>query len=594
MDALKAGWILIIFLLVFVWLPSRLFAGRINRVSFLGMAGNWARMSLLTVAAIFLLSRLRILTAIMVGFLLAFGLGVAWLKKHYWELGSLTDSLKGRILELLRKLETHSVSSGLFRFGPRSNSNPDARRGALEWSVTLQENGFAIAPVLAVVAITGILRFANAWQELRLERVEQYAYLLQARELLLNLSQVGRPFVFPSLITTTSLLSAVDPMQVTRFLSPLMGIFFVLALGLFLQACMRVRLASIVAMYCLGAAACPPLAEQQLPAATSVLQKLGGLFALSSPAMMRGGTEFELGVVFALLALAFLAAWSRNPNRDLLVDAGCCVLLTGLVSLFLLQLLAVTAVIVLVRPRLAPAVFVLLCYGLAAHAVLSSGSGIASELFPTLPVAAALAVGSLLAAIILIFRLELRKDAHAVLLVACLILAAVWFTPHRLLSQPLEYEAAARQTQKIANKFAPQKWVVVAPVEQLPETLGFGGYEDLATFVEKYRSRVSSPEFHFSGMPQDLFIYVETRPFQMFPQEPLAVSFSVLTDSTYRSYRSPAGRASLEFDAWQLCENYRQYHSDMEVYFQDDHLLIYRIHSEGGLKAATEERRAAL
>jgi hypothetical protein len=80
----------------------------------------------------------------------------------------------------------------------------------------------------------------------------------------------------------------------------------------------------------------------------------------------------------------------------------------------------------------------------------------------------------------------------------------------------------------------------------------------------------------------------------MFSQEPLAVSFAVLTDSTYRSYRSPAGRASLEFDAWQLCENYRQYHSDMEVYFQDDHLLIYRIHSEGGLKAGTEERSAAL
>jgi len=594
MDALKAGWILIIFLLVFVWLPSRLFSSRVNRFTFLGIAGNWARMSLLTVTAIFLLSRLRILTAIMVGFLLAIGLGVAWLKKHYWELGSLTAGVKGNILQFLRKLETHSVSPTLFQLGFRSNSNSDSRRGASGWSVTLQENGLTIAPILAVVAITGILRFANAWQELRLERVEQYAYLLQARELLLNLSQVGRPFVFPSLITTTSLLSAVDPMQVTRFLSPLMGIFFVLAVGLFLQACMRVRLASIVAMYCLGAAACPPPAEQQLPAATSVLQKLGGLFALSSPATMRGGTEFELGVVFALLGLAFLAAWSRNPNRDLLVDAACCVLLTGLVSLFLLQVLAVTAVIVLVRPRLAPAVFVLLCYGLAAYAVLSSGSGIPSELFPTLPVAAALALGSLLAGIILIFRSELRGDAQAVLLVACLILAIFWFTPHRLLSQPLEYEAAARQTQEIAKKFSAQKWVVVAPVEQLPETLGFGGYEDLATFVEKYRSRVSSPEFHFSGMPQDLFIYVETRPFQMFPVEPLTVSFAVLTDSTYRSYRSPAGRASLEFDAWQLCENYRQYHSDMGVYFRDEHLLIYRIHTEGGLKAATEERRAAL
>jgi hypothetical protein len=49
----------------------------------------------------------------------------------------------------------------------------------------------------------------------------------------------------------------------------------------------------------------------------------------------------------------------------------------------------------------------------------------------------------------------------------------------------------------------------------------------------------------------------------------------------------------LENEAWHLCEAYRQAHSDMEVYFEDDHLLIYRIHSEAGPKAATE-RRAAL
>ncbi len=593
MDALKAGWILTTFLLVFLWFPTRLFSGRVQETIFLGLAGNWVRMLLLNVILIFILSRLRILTAIMVGFLLTVGFVLAWLQKHDWKIGSLADSFKGIILQVLRKVETRSVGLGLFGLHSRSNSNPAARDGANRWSIVLQENGLPMAAILVVVTITGVLRFANAWQELRLERVEQYGYLLQARELLLNLSTVGRPFVYPSLITTTSLLSAIDPMQVTRFLSPLMGILLVLALGLFLQGCLRVSLASIVAMYCLGAAAFPPAAEQ-IPVATSTVQKLGGLFALSSPATMRGGTEFELGVVLVLLGLTFLAEWSRNPHRDLLVDAACCVLLAGLVSLFLLQLLAIMAVVLLLRPRLAPAVFALLCYGLAAYALLSSGAGITNEIFLILPVVAAIAVGSLLAAIAITFRLGLWKNAQPALLLGCLFLAIFWFTPHGLMSQPLEYEAAARQTQEIAHKFSPQKWVIVAPIEQFPETLGFGGYEDLATFVGKYKDRVSSPEFHFQGIPQDLFIYVETRPFQMFSQEPLSVSFAVLTDATYRNYRSPAGRASMEYDAWRLCENYRQYHSDMEVYFQNDHLLIYRIHSEGGLKAATEERRAAL
>ena len=592
MDALKAGWILFTFVLVFLWLPGRIFQGRVDRTAFLGIAGNWVRMSLVTVIAIFILSRLRILTAIMVGFLLAMGYVLAWLRAHAWEFGTLADGIKGSILRLLRKLETQSEALRGFRLRSGSSSNHRAGRGSNRWRLTLEQQGLPLAPLLVVLVLTAILRFANAWQELRLERVEQYSYLLQARELLLNLSAVGRPFVFPSLITTTSLLSAVDPMQVTRFLSPLVGILFVLALGLFLKATMRVRLASIVAMYCLGAAAFPPLSEPS-PAAMTTMQKLGGLFTLSSPAAMRGGTEFELGLAFVLLGLAFLAEWSRTPNRDLLVDALCCVCLTGLISLLLLQLLAIAAVIVLLRPRLVPAAFVLLCYGPAAYALLSTESGIPSEIFLTLPVAAAILVGFLLAALTITFRLGFQKNAEPTLLVACVILAVFWFTPNRLISEPLEYEAAARQTQEIANKFSAQKWVIVAPTEQFPETLGFGGYEDLANFVEKYRKNVTSPEFHFTGMPQDVFIYVETRPFQMFSAEPLTVSFAVLTDSTYRSYRSPAGRASLENEAWHLCESYRQYHSDMEVYFEDDHLLIYRLHSEARPKAATE-RRAAL
>jgi hypothetical protein len=251
-------------------------------------------------------------------------------------------------------------------------------------------------------------------------------------------------------------------------------------------------------------------------------------------------------------------------------------------------------VVLLLRAKLAAPVFVLFCYGLAAYALLSPGTNITNEVFPTLPVAAAIAVGSLLAAIVLTFRWDLRKNAQPALLGACLVLAVVWFSPHRLVPQPLEYEAAARQTQEIAHKFPAQKWVVVAPIEQFSETLGFGGYEDLATFVEKYQNTVSTPEFHFPSLPQDRFIYVETTPFQMFPQEPLTVPFAVLTDATYRSYRSPAGRASLEYDAWRLCEDYRQSHSDMEVYFQDDSLLIYRIHPEGIRNRGTQGERSVM
>ena len=111
------------------------------------------------------------------------------------------------------------------------------------------------------------------------------------------------------------------------------------------------------------------------------------------------------------------------------------------------------------------------------------------------------------------------------------------------------------------------------------ETFGFGGYEDLAGFVQKYQHQVNDPDFEFKDAPEDYLIYVEKVPFQMFATEPAMLSFATLTDSTYRNYRSPAGRASLESDAMQLCESYRASHSNAAIYYEDDQLRIYRIHT---------------
>jgi hypothetical protein len=90
---------------------------------------------------------------------------------------------------------------------------------------------------------------------------------------------------------------------------------------------------------------------------------------------------------------------------------------------------------------------------------------------------------------------------------------------------------------------------------------------------------VGDPEFHFKDPPQDMLIYVEKNPFQMYAAEPAMVSFATLTDATYRNYRSPAGRASLESDALQLCEKYRANHADMTTFYEDQNLKIYRIHT---------------
>src|ERR1700733_13297560 len=537
LESLKVGWILTIFILLFLWFPGRLFSRRVNRGTSLGIAGNWTRMVLFAVIGIFILSKLRVLTALAIGFILLIAFALVYLYRIDWKFGALNSKVQRTVVQFVRNLETSSFKLSSLRSNAAASDSAEEQRFSQRWPELLKERGIPILCVLAAVTIAAILRYADAWSELRFNHVEQYDYLLRARELILNVHPTGRPFVFPSLIATTSLASA-------------------------------------VAMYCLGSAAFPPAAEPTL-VPTSLVQKIFELFALSSPATTQGSSEFELGLVFVLLGLAFVAEWHWTPHKDSLVDIACSVILTGLISPFLLVLFAMAAVMLLFRPKLAPVGFILFGFEAAVYARLSPGTSITNDVFMTLPVAAAIAAGWFLAVVITMIRSDLGRRTEPLLLASCLLVAAIWFRPHRLVSQPLEYDSAARQTQDIANKFAAQKWVVVAPVEQFPETLGFGGYEDLADFVSKNRSQAASRDFHFASTAQDLFIYVEKKPFQVFDREPLSVPFAVLTDATYRSYRSPAGRASLESDALQLCESYRQNHSDMEVYFKDENLQIY-------------------
>jgi hypothetical protein len=377
-------------------------------------------------------------------------------------------------------------------------------------------------------------------------------------------------------------------MQVTRFLSPVIGLLTVLAIGLLLRACTGFGVACLAAMYCLGGAAFPPLRNEP-GVAVSLTQKLESIFRVS-PASLRAAPEFGLGLLFLLLALVVLADWYKNARRwDSLLDFACCLVLVGLVSRSLLLILVTAAGVLLLQPMLGLLVLTLACYGLAAYATLAPSTIDPSTALTVLPIAAAVGVGCLLVLTQALLARLSGRGVETTLLIAGLAVAVIWFPPRLAPRQCLEYEAAARVTQGIAYRFPRQKWVVAAPVEQLAETFGLGAHEDLAGFVEKYRDQVSHPEFRFPDAREDLFIYVEKRPFQIFSREPDSISFPVLTDVTYRSYRSPGGRASLESAALQLCENYRQHHSDANIFFENEDLRIYHIHPEASEMARTGE-----
>lgn len=580
LAALEACWILAVFILLFCGVPAHLFSGRPLSDAVMRTAGNAARMVLAVTIALPLLASLKLLSAVTVIFLVAGLLSLNWLRMRAHLPGGLLISLQAAAIDMVRKIEARA--SGFYRLPqrrPRVSTSSFWGFRINRWLGEVEGKELLVACFAVVLTMAVILHAVHAVRELRFDQPEQYSVLLRARELMLNLHPARRPIVFPALIAATSFLSGANATQVTRFLSPVVEVLVVLAAALLMQACTRFGVASVAVLYCLGAAALPPAGSDAV-VATSILQKVENVLG-SSSARMQPNAEFGIALLFLLLALAILADWHRNKRGwDSLLDFVCCLVLTGIISQFLLLVLMITAGVLLLRPMAGLVGFVLLSYGFAAYVILSGSIKAPDGMGALLSVAAAILVGCLLTLIENKLLARGGRAAQTLLLAACLGATVIWLKPQRLLGQYLEYDAAARTTQEIASTFPRQTWAVVAPVEQLAETLGSGAYEDLGRFVEKYNGQIMGPQFRYQEVQQDLFIYVEKRPFQIFSREPESVPFSVLADPTYRNYRSPGGRASLEAAALQLCENYRQHHSDVDVFFENEDLRIYHVHQQ--------------
>jgi hypothetical protein len=578
LSVLKGCWILATFLFTFFWLPKRLVCFETGGHAWLDIASRWTRMTTATTATVLLLSYLKCFNAVVLLVVLAAAATLVWFSKHKWSARSALLALQGATLHLLRKIEADAFRAYMLRLRPPRRKPARVLAVFTDWLARNESKELFLLCSAVVIVLTTALHTAHVFRELRFESPEQYVSLLRVRELTLNLRPGERPLVYPALMATTSLLSGADAMQVMRFLAPILPLMLFLSTGLLIYTCTRMRFAAVAGMYWLGVGVFI-ISQSDAIEPTSILERIK-LATIDSQAILRGNLEFELGLLFVVLGLCFAGQWYRNPRSTILVDLACCVLLVGFVSPFLLLILSAAAVALLLRPWISLLVLAVVCYGLAVNSGFSASGTIPYEFATTLPLAGTLALGLLLAFTEATLIAGYARTGETIFVLVLVAIAALWCPPRKPTARYLEYEAAAQEIQRIAATYPRQKWLVVAPVEQLPETLGYGGYEDLATFVERYQAQVKTHEFRFSETTPDLFIFVETRPFQIFSREPDAVSFPTLTDATYRSYRSPAGRASLESAALELCENYRGYHSNSEIVFEDENFRVYHIHQE--------------
>jgi hypothetical protein len=140
----------------------------------------------------------------------------------------------------------------------------------------------------------------------------------------------------------------------------------------------------------------------------------------------------------------------------------------------------------------------------------------------------------------------------------------------------LEHDATARQTVTLAHAHKGSPWVLVGAPEQEIEIGNDGEFEDLQQFVLRYGSRVSDPGFRFDIPVRRIFVQVERRPFRDEAVERLW-SPSYAANSQWAAYRLRARRESLHQAALALCESYRRTHFGVSIIYEDDDLRVYAI-----------------
>src|SRR5436853_237325 len=315
LDALKALWIIGVFLAVFLWLPTHLFSGRPNSPRVIRIAGNWARTVLGVTILVFLLSSLRVLGAITLVLLFFGAIAVSWFRQSAGMPRRWLTNLQAATISILRQVESRSFGQFLLprKLSPTSARPPWGLR-LNSWLEALEGRELLGACFVVVLGTTVILHTEHAVRELRFDQPEQYSALLRARELMLNIHPAGRPFLFPAVIAATSLLSSTDPMQVTRFLTPVIGLFVVLAAGLLLRP-MAGLLAFVLLCYGLVAYATLvtgiPIPDEMgtiLPVAAAILV---GCFLAFLEAQLLARTGRRAGTVLLAACLCVAVIWLR-------------------------------------------------------------------------------------------------------------------------------------------------------------------------------------------------------------------------------------------------------------------------------------------
>lgn len=590
-DLISTFWILTIAIALLGWLPIQSITANQQPIDSVQILGLWLRTMTFILLGILSLSYTHLLNWLTMTLFYGGCLVFNCLKSYQWRLKDCQGIIHQKTLNLIDFLDHGLSLSDAFQ-KIKVNSVTTVQRIGNYLTNFINRRGIIFCFILtAILIFTFLLRWEYPLFQLRFTNPDRYSTLLVTRQLLTrNYPELNYFPVFSALIAMITLLGSIEPMQAIRFLSPIMGIALVMSVGYTVGVFTHKSNSVLIAMLALGGYL---FTSQQ--AINTEPQWLHTIIDSLNNSLIRQwtGNELELGTIFLLLSLGYVFGSSVPQRRTITfkINLLCSIILVA-ISAPPLLIIGAIACIGLIGDRDFDSLFnagyprhglsrkltfTAIAIGWTVLAILAAMSQGRVEwmqsFLVTLPVALSMLTGILFMVVSDAIETFLPQRVETFCLGLIIALALNFCLPLPPNLTYLEYDLAARKTLEIKNIFPAKSWTLVAPVEQLAEVYGSGWYEDLALFVDKYGERAN---FDLSASAQDLFIMVEKVPFVTFPNEPDILPNELLNDRTYRYYRSTAGRASLEYEALQMCETYsRKYPNNSDIYYEDNELRIY-------------------
>jgi hypothetical protein len=127
-----------------------------------------------------------------------------------------------------------------------------------------------------------------------------------------------------------------------------------------------------------------------------------------------------------------------------------------------------------------------------------------------------------------------------------------------------EYDAVALKIYDIKQEHVAYTWTIVGTPEVLPHVLGRGWYLNADYFLQNY--------------PPETYRYDPKQPELSIPTEHVYIVVEKNVYAAPSTAEELLQRAKMEQALWDWCRTYELLHDNLNVYYQDDDIIIYHIH----------------